>query len=79
MRENAESIAFFGGEASEERLLGQRLGAVIANYAQLLITSRNLQFFTSFYRCARRQLPALDLWVSSSTCSVLWLRLYIAA
>jgi len=52
VRENAESIAFYGGERSEERLLARRLGAAIANYAELLIASRNLQFFTSFYRQA---------------------------
>ena len=50
VRENAESIAFYGGEGSEQRLLGSRLGAAVANYAKLLIASRNLQFFTSFYR-----------------------------
>ncbi len=50
VRENAESIAFYGGEGSEQRLLGRRLGAAVANYANLLIASRNLQFFTSFYR-----------------------------
>lgn len=57
VRENAESIAFYGGEGSEERLLARRLGAAIANYAELLIASRNLQFFTSFYR----QAPLPDL------------------
>ena len=52
VRENAESIAFYGGEASEKRLLFERLAAAVANYGQLLLASRNLQFFTSFYRCA---------------------------
>lgn len=52
VRENAESIAFYGGEASEQGLLWQRLSAVIKNYAQLLSTSRNLEFFTSSYRQA---------------------------
>ena len=50
VRENAESVAFYGGEASEQRLLFQRLGSLIMNYTQLLVTERNLQFFTSFYR-----------------------------
>ena len=50
VRENAESIAFYRGEASEERLLFQRLQAVIENYFSLIVTSRNLEFFTSFYR-----------------------------
>lgn len=52
VRENAESIGFYGGEASEQGLLRQRLSAVIRNYAQLLSTSRNLEFFTSSYRQA---------------------------
>ena len=50
VRENAESIAFYGGEASEAKLLFQRLVAVVDNYGQLILTSRNLSFFTSFYR-----------------------------
>lgn len=50
VRENAESIAFYSGEAAEGRLLFERLSAVVANYAQLIRTSRNLEFFTSFYR-----------------------------
>ncbi|KAK9808588.1 hypothetical protein WJX72_000137 [[Myrmecia] bisecta] len=58
VRENAESIAFYGGEKSEERLLGARLTAVISNYAQLITTERNLQFFTSFYRFLIQILPA---------------------
>ncbi|KAA6420322.1 MAG: abc transporter family [Trebouxia sp. A1-2] len=57
VRENAESIAFYGGEASEQRLLWQRLSAVIKNYAQLLSTSRNLEFFTSSYRQAELYIP----------------------
>ncbi|KAL3130496.1 hypothetical protein ABBQ38_008313 [Trebouxia sp. C0009 RCD-2024] len=58
VRENAESIAFYGGEASEQRLLWQRLSAVIKNYAELLSTSRNLEFFTSSYRFLIQILPA---------------------
>ena len=53
VRENAESIAFYSGEAAEGRLLFERLGAVVENYVQLIRTSRNLEFFTSFYRRAR--------------------------
>ena len=54
VRENAESIAFYNGEASEAKLLFQRLSAVVENFGQLLVTSRNLSFFTSFYRCAQQ-------------------------
>lgn len=62
VRENAESIAFYGGEASEKQLLFERLGAAVTNYGQLLLASRNLQFFTSFYRSLIRMnaIQALD-------------------
>lgn len=36
----------------------QRLQAVVANYSKLLIASRNLDFFTSFYRFLIQLLPA---------------------
>jgi ABC-type uncharacterized transport system fused permease/ATPase subunit len=36
----------------------QRLHAVVANYGKLLIASRNLDFFTSFYRFLIQLLPA---------------------
>lgn len=52
VRENAESIAFYGGEASEQKLLFVRLQDLIENALSLINTERNLQFFTSFYRSA---------------------------
>ncbi|KAI8462678.1 MAG: ATP-binding cassette transporter [Monoraphidium minutum] len=58
VRENAESIAFYGGEGSEMRALIQRLRGVVSNYSSLLISSRNLDFFTSFYRFVIQLLPA---------------------
>ncbi|KAK9830575.1 hypothetical protein WJX81_000349 [Elliptochloris bilobata] len=58
VRENAESIAFYSGEAAEGRLLFERLGAVVENYVKLIRTSRNLEFFTSFYRFLIQILPA---------------------
>jgi ABC-type uncharacterized transport system fused permease/ATPase subunit len=58
VRENAESIAFYGGEDNEVRLLGGRLQAVVANFRELLVASRNLNFFTSFYRFLIQILPA---------------------
>lgn len=58
VRENAESIAFYGGEGAEAALLGNRLKAAVDNYLQLLAASRNLSFFTSFYRFAIGILPA---------------------
>jgi hypothetical protein len=38
--------------------VSQRLRAVVANYGKLLIASRNLDFFTSFYRFLIQLLPA---------------------
>eukprot|EP01025_Chloroclados_australasicus_P039567 TRINITY_DN4101_c0_g2_i1.p1 TRINITY_DN4101_c0_g2~~TRINITY_DN4101_c0_g2_i1.p1 ORF type:complete len:672 (-),score=43.21 TRINITY_DN4101_c0_g2_i1:271-2286(-) len=58
LRENAESIAFYGGEDAEGTLVLQRFGAVVQNYMSLIIQSRNLQFFTSFYRFLIQLLPA---------------------
>ncbi|GAQ89719.1 ABC transporter D family member 2 [Klebsormidium nitens] len=58
VRENAESIAFYGGEKSEIDLLVQRFRQTFENYMQLLVTSRNLDFFTSFYRFLIQLLPA---------------------
>ncbi|EFN54030.1 hypothetical protein CHLNCDRAFT_31925, partial [Chlorella variabilis] len=58
VRENAESIAFYGGEDNEQRLLNSRLKAAIGNFLELLKASRNLSFFTSFYRFLIQVLPA---------------------
>ncbi|PON51232.1 ABC transporter type 1, transmembrane domain containing protein [Parasponia andersonii] len=58
IRENAESIAFYGGEENEMRLLLQRFKSAFKNLTQLLISSRNLDFFTSGYRYLIQILPA---------------------
>nr|XP_012567564.1 ABC transporter D family member 2, chloroplastic isoform X2 [Cicer arietinum] len=58
VRENAESIAFYGGEESEMQLLLQRFKSAFENLTQLLISSRNLDFFTSGYRYTIQVLPA---------------------
>eukprot|EP00873_Tetraselmis_striata_P019548 jgi/Tetstr1/439812/TSEL_028224.t1 len=58
LRENAESVAFYGGEDKERQLLLARLSNVVENYGSLLVTSRNLEFFTSFYRYLIQLLPA---------------------
>ncbi|XP_061350189.1 ABC transporter D family member 2, chloroplastic isoform X2 [Gastrolobium bilobum] len=58
VRENAESIAFYGGEDSEMQLLLQRFRSAFENLTQLLISSRNLEFFTSGYRYLIQILPA---------------------
>lgn len=58
VRENAESIAFYGGEENELHLLLQRFSSAFENLTQLLISSRNLEFFTSGYRYLIQILPA---------------------
>ncbi|PNT17160.1 hypothetical protein POPTR_010G176400v4 [Populus trichocarpa] len=58
VRENAESIAFFGGEENEIQLLLQRFKSAFENLTRLLISSRNLEFFTSGYRYLIQILPA---------------------
>lgn len=58
IRENAESIAFYGGEENEMQLLLQRFKQAFENLTQLLISSRNLEFFTSGYRYLIQILPA---------------------
>uniref|UniRef100_A0A5B6YMA5 ABC transporter D family member 2 n=1 Tax=Davidia involucrata TaxID=16924 RepID=A0A5B6YMA5_DAVIN len=58
VRENAESIAFYGGEENEMQLLLQRFRRTFENLTKLLISSRNLDFFTSGYRYLIQILPA---------------------
>ncbi|GLJ16799.1 hypothetical protein SUGI_0289400 [Cryptomeria japonica] len=58
IRENAESIAFYRGEGNEMQLLLQRFKEAFENLTQLLISSRNLDFFTSGYRYLIQILPA---------------------
>ncbi|WOL02116.1 ABC transporter D family member 2, chloroplastic [Canna indica] len=58
VRENAESIAFYGGEGNEMQLLLQRFRSAFENLTELLIASRNLDFFTNGYRYVIQILPA---------------------
>lgn len=58
VRENAESIAFYGGEKNEKQLLLDRFKRAFENLSKLLISSRNLDFFTSGYRYLIQILPA---------------------
>ncbi|XP_047961441.1 ABC transporter D family member 2, chloroplastic-like isoform X2 [Salvia hispanica] len=58
VRENAESIAFYGGEENEILLLLKRFSSAFENQSKLLLSSRNLDFFTSGYRYLIQILPA---------------------
>ncbi|KAM7269776.1 hypothetical protein ACFE04_025273 [Oxalis oulophora] len=57
VRENAESIAFYSGEEKELHLLLQCFRNAFENLTQLLISSRNLDFFTKGYRHLIKILP----------------------
>ncbi|KAL3503774.1 hypothetical protein ACH5RR_038223 [Cinchona calisaya] len=57
IRENAESIAFYGGEENEMQQLLQRFRSAFENLTKLLISSRNLEFFTNGYRYLIQILP----------------------
>jgi ABC-type uncharacterized transport system fused permease/ATPase subunit len=56
-RENAESIAFYGGEDLEGKVVNQRLTSVVENTKELISTQRNLEFFTNGYRFLIQLLP----------------------
>ncbi|MCO5557500.1 hypothetical protein L7F22_011065 [Adiantum nelumboides] len=58
IRENAESIAFYGGEGNEIQLLLDRFKSSYKNFSKLLVASRNLEFFQSGYRYVIQVLPA---------------------
>lgn len=58
IRENAESIAFYGGERNEIQLLLDRFKRSFENFSKLLVASRNLEFFQSGYRYVIQVLPA---------------------
>ncbi|MBL6077340.1 ABC transporter ATP-binding protein/permease [Belnapia sp. T18] len=49
LRDNAEGIALYGGEADEKRGLSDRFGAVIGNWWAIMVATKRLTFFTSGY------------------------------
>ena len=61
LRDNAEAIAFFGGESREHRTLLQRLYAVMANFNLLIVWQRNVAFFTYAYDFLLPLVPYLTL------------------
>jgi ABC-type uncharacterized transport system fused permease/ATPase subunit len=50
LRENAESIAFYGGEDLEGKSIAERLQLVIQNKKDLIGAQRNLETFTTAYQ-----------------------------
>lgn len=59
MRENAESIAFFKGEAREEAEITRRLKAAINNMVEVIKLRRQLGFLQTGYKYAVQVLPAI--------------------
>jgi vitamin B12/bleomycin/antimicrobial peptide transport system ATP-binding/permease protein len=57
VRENAESIAFYNGEARERQEIERRFGSAVDNLIDLITWSRNLSFFTTTYSYMIQILP----------------------
>uniref|UniRef100_A0A7R9YA46 ABC transporter domain-containing protein n=2 Tax=Pinguiococcus pyrenoidosus TaxID=172671 RepID=A0A7R9YA46_9STRA len=59
IRENAEAIAFYGGEDLEKSEAQSRLDAAVDNRAKVILTERNLDFFTTAYQFLIQVLPGV--------------------
>lgn len=57
IRNNAESIAFYGGEAQESAAVSRRFDHVVENFNSLILWQRNLSFVTSGYQYLIQLLP----------------------
>lgn len=49
LRENAEGVAFYRGEADERRALNASFAQVVANFRALMLRGKQLNWFTIFY------------------------------
>ena len=61
LRDNAEAIALYGGERRDHRALRQRLDAAMRTFHRLLVSQRNLAFFTYAYDLLLPLIPFLVL------------------
>lgn len=61
VRDHAESIAFYQGEAPEQAQISSRFGSVLKNFSLLIGWQRNLSFFTTAYSYLPLVLPFLVL------------------
>jgi putative ATP-binding cassette transporter len=61
IRENAESIAFYGGEPVEERFTKQKFQRAIDNSNQINVAQRNLDVFITSYNHLTEILPTIIL------------------
>jgi len=59
LRENAEGVALYRGERSEEAHLRHRFGAIQANWWELMRYTKRLTFFTAGYNQVAGIFPAL--------------------
>ena len=59
LRENAEAIAFFGGEDLERREARSKLGAAVDNRGRVIAAERNLEYFTTAYQFLIQVLPGV--------------------
>ena len=57
LRDNAEGIALYGGEADEKRGLVHRFQALIENWWAIMIATKRLTFFTAGYSQAATVFP----------------------
>lgn len=58
VRENAEGIAFYGGQNAEQNIIVNRFKGALDNFFALNVATRNLDFFTTAYRFIIMFLPA---------------------
>jgi vitamin B12/bleomycin/antimicrobial peptide transport system ATP-binding/permease protein len=49
LRENAEGVAFYSGEAEEKSELSERFLGIVKNWRAIMMVTKNLTFFTSGY------------------------------
>ena len=61
VRDNAESIAFYQGEAQEMGQIRRRFVDALQNFRSLIVWQRNLDFFTTPYNYATYILPSVIL------------------
>jgi putative ATP-binding cassette transporter len=59
LRESAEEVALYGGEALEHRSLRQRFAAILGNWWQLVRAQKRLTWFTAGYGQAASVFPIL--------------------
>lgn len=59
IRNNAESIAFYGGEEQESNHVAKRFLSLVENFNRLIVWQRNLGFVTSGYQYLIMLLPYL--------------------